>query len=258
MILLLDIGNSNVVLGAHDGRQFMFTARLSTIAERTADEWAGALSSALGLHGASGADIEGAMISCVVPPVVRPMREAIEMLCARRALVVGPGIKTGLEILIDNPAQLGSDMVCSAVAACARGKLPALVCDLGTATKISAVNHKGQFIGCSIAPGVQTSIQALSRATAQLPHIAIEAPQRVIGTNTVDSMQSGVVFGTAAMIDGMITRMEEELGMPCQVLVTGGLSSEICRHVRHSIIPDKDLVLEGLYLLYLKNVEKTR
>lgn len=253
MVLVLDIGNSNLVFGACSPEGIAFTVRISTVKRRTGDEWAVYIGDALARHGIRAPDIEGAVLSSVVPPVTKPVRDAVEMLCGKSPLVVGPGIKTGLEILIDNPAQLGSDMVCNAVAAAARYPKPILVFDLGTATTISVINEKGQFLGGAIAPGVGTSLEALSGRAAQLPYIAIEAPSRVIGGNTVECMQSGIVFGTASMIDGMIDRIQEEIGAAPTVIATGGLSREICRYVKHPILLNGNLLLEGLYLLYQKN-----
>lgn len=256
MVLVLDIGNSNVVFGVFKGESLSFTARISTVKERTGDEWAVYLRSILAEHGVNGRDIEGAAISSVVPPITRPLSEAVELVCLSEPIIVGPGIKTGLEILIDNPAQLGSDMVSNAVAAIAQYPKPIIIFDMGTATTISVINEKGQFLGGAIVPGVRTSLEALSQRAAQLPHIAIEAPARVVGANTVESMQSGIVYGTASMIDGMAKRIEAETGFTATVVATGGLSREICRHVAHRVEHNADLLLQGLYLLYNKNKKK--
>ncbi len=256
MVLVLDIGNSNVVFGVFEREALSFTARLSTVKERTGDEWVVYLRSILSEHGVDAKDIEGAAISSVVPPITRPIAEAVEQVCACVPIIVGPGIKTGLEILIDNPAQLGSDMVSNAVAAIAQYPKPIVIFDMGTATTISVINEKGQFLGGAIVPGVRTSLEALSQRAAQLPHIAIEAPARVVGANTIESMQSGVVYGTASMVDGMVRRIEAETGCAATVVATGGLSQEICRHVEHTIIHNGELLLQGLYLLYNKNRKK--
>ena len=169
-------------------------------------------------------------------------------------LTVYPGVNTGLNIRIDNPAQLGSDMVCVSVAALAKYPAPSIVADLGTATKISVLDRKGNMVGCAIMPGVMIGLEALSSRTAQLPQIDLDGDVRLIGTNTVDSMRSGIILGTASMIDGMADRFREELGQDLTVVTTGGLSAEIVPHCRTKVIHDQDICLEGLRMIYEKNV----
>lgn len=253
MLLTVDIGNTNIVLGAFEGDKLCFISRILTARNRTPDETAVTIRDVLRLYGAEGADFEGAIVSSVVPPATASVVPALERITGKTPLVVGPGIKTGLNIRIDNPAQLGADLAVDAVAAMSRYPLPLIICDMGTATTITVINKKGELIGGSIHPGVRISLEALSTSAAQLPVISIDAPSNVIGSNTLDCMRSGVVFGAAAMLDGMIERIENELKEKCTVVATGGLSAEITKHTRREIIHDPDLLLEGLRLLYRKN-----
>lgn len=200
--------------------------------------------------------IEGAIISSVVPPVLNSFKTAIIKLTGKIPLVVGPGIKTGLNILLDNPAMAGGDLIVGAVAALAEYKPPLLVVDMGTATTISAIDAKGSFLGGSIFPGVKISADALSGKTAQLPAISLEAPKKAIGRNTIDSMRSGVMMGHAAMLDGMIDRMEAELDGAVTVVATGGIARFVLPMCRRQMIYDKDLLLKGLRILYENNTKK--
>ncbi len=254
MILVVDIGNTNIVIGAYDGDDLKFISRIMTSRERTSDEYAVLIKDVLGLYGVSSDDIEGSIISSVVPPVSKAVAPAVKRITGKEPLIVGPGIKTGLSIKIDNPAQLGADLVADAVGAAELYPKPIIIIDMGTATTVSVVGRSGQMLGGAIIPGVRTGLEALSSKAAQLPVISIEAPDKVIGSNTVDCMRSGVVFGTASMLDGMIDRINEELGDKCTVVATGGLSEEIVRHTRREIVHNPQLLLYGLKTLYRKNV----
>lgn len=253
MILAIDIGNSNIVLGIFDEDTLLHTARIETRKHRSLDETSVIFTQILTLHGVLPKDIEGVIISSVVPELTDIVSSSINFLTLKNPLLVGPGIKTGLEILIDNPAQLGSDIVVDAVGAISKYPLPLIIFDMGTATTIGVINEKAQHLGCIIMPGVKISLEALCAKTSQLPHIGIKLPKKVIGTNTIDSMRSGIVFGTASMIDGMIDKIEKELNMSCTTIMTGGLSQEISQSLEHNIIHDKDLLLYGLFALYKKN-----
>lgn len=254
LILTVDIGNTNITLGAYkeDG-QLGFISRLATDLRRTSDQYAAELRDILHLNGETTSSVEGAIISSVVPAVGSSLRKAIEKLTGITPMAIGPGVKTGLNIRIDNPAQLGADMVAGAVAAIAKYPLPCIVFDLGTATTISAIDKDGVFLGGAIAAGLGTTLDALATHTAQLPYIDISAPKKVIGTNTVDCMKSGLVVGAAAMLDGMAERMERELGMTATLVATGGLASSVTAHCERSIILDENLLLDGLYIVYNKN-----
>lgn len=257
MILAIDIGNSNIVLGCMEDTQIVKEARLATDLLKTSDQYCAELKSMLDLLEIPIGGIEGAIISSVVPPVLNSIKTAIVKLTGITPLTVGPGIKTGLNILLDNPAMAGGDLIVGAVAALDQYKPPLLIIDMGTATTITAIDAKGNFLGGSIFPGVKISSEALSGKTAQLPAISLEAPQKAIGRNTVDCMRSGLMMGTAAMLDGMIQRMEEELGAPAMVIATGGIARFILPMCRREIIYDKDLLLKGLGILY-KNNRKVR
>lgn len=253
MILTVDVGNSNVVFGTFEGDRLQFVARFSSTQNRTADEFAVLLKSILDIHNVCIPEIEGTIISSVVPPITGTLGRAILLLTGKEPMIVGPGMKTGINILIDNPAQLGSDLLVDSVAAAAKYPKPVIIIDMGTATTLGVLTETNAMIGGAIMPGVKISLDALSDKTAQLPHIAFEAPEKAIGKNTIDCMQSGIVFGNACMLDGMIERFESEIGKICTVVATGGLSKEICRHTKRSIIYNEHLLLEGLYILYNKN-----
>ena len=256
MILAIDIGNTNIVLGCIEGKEIVKEARMATDVIKTSDQYCAELKSMLDLLEVDRKSIEGSIISSVVPPVLNSFKTAIVKLTGRLPLVVGPGIKTGLNILLDNPAMAGGDLIVGAVAALAEYKPPLLVVDMGTATTMIALDAKGNFLGGSIFPGVKIAAEALSGKTAQLPAISLEAPKKAIGRNTIDCMRSGVMMGTAAMLDGMIMRMEEELGESATVVATGGIARFVIPMCRREMIYDKDLLLKGLRILYENNKKK--
>ncbi len=256
MILAFDVGNTNIVLGGIDEENVYFLSRLYTHLDKTDDEYAVLIKSILDLHKVSPEEIEGCIISSVVPPLVNILQNVVIRLTGRRALVVGPGIKTGLHIAAGDPAELGADLVIAAVAALAKYPGPMVVLDMGTATTFSVIGANSDFLGVIIYPGVMVSFDALTARTAQLPRISFDEPRRVIGTTSVDSMQSGLIYGNAAMIDGIIDRVEAEIGSPVKVVATGGLASSIVPHCRHEVITDDNLLLEGLRIIYYKNRRK--
>ncbi len=253
MILTIDIGNTNIVIGGFLGDTLEFVARIATNPSKTEDEYATKIRSVLKLHGASEQKIEGAIISSVVPPLNSIMKQALALAFGVSAIMVGPGIKTGIRIHCDNPASVGADLISACVAAHQFYGSPSLVIDMGTATKMMLMDSSGTFIGASIIPGVNIGLKALASGTAQLPQISLEAPKSVIGKNTIDCMRSGVVFGNASLIDGMIDRYNEEFGETLPVIATGGLAPAILPHCKHEILLDSDLILKGLNLLYQKN-----
>ena len=253
MLLTIDVGNTNITLGLYDEDVLKVTARLATDQRKTADEYAINIKDVLTLHGEEVSEVEDCIISSVVPTVGASVSAAVALLCDTVPLVLGPGIKTGLNIKIDNPAQLGADLVAGAVGAIAEYTLPCIVIDMGTATTISVINSQGQFLGGAIAAGVRLTLKALSENTSQLPSINISAPDAVIGSNTVDCMRSGLVFGTAAMIDGMIEKITEQLGETPTIVATGGLSKEIIAHCKSDIIYNENLLIDGLREIYERN-----
>lgn len=251
MLLAIDVGNTNIVLGVLDGEKLVTSGRLSTNINQTDEEYAMKLHTFLALHGAQ--DIDGAIISSVVPALIGTLKRAVKIVTGVSALVVGPGVKTGLSIKIDDPAQLGADLVVGAVAAKEKYPCPIIIFDLGTATTGSVIDKDGNFLGGIITTGVKTSLNALTTGTALLPQIDISAPKKIIGTNSIDSMKSGSVIGTAAMLDGFIDRFEDELGEKATVVITGGLGKSIAKNCTHDIILDDDLLINGLRIIYDKN-----
>lgn len=253
MILAVDIGNSNVVIGCFEGDDIRLLERMSTNRNSTALEYAVLIKTVLELHGLDKASFEGGIISSVVPAVTNMVKAAIEKLTGNPPLVVGPGLKTGLRILLDNPAQLGSDRVADAVAAISEYSCPLITVDMGTATTISVIDKDKNFIGGVIMPGLRISAESLSSRTSQLPQISLDPPKKAIGRNTIDCMRSGIVLGCAATIDGIIEKIEQELGYPCTVVSTGGHAGIVIPYCKRKIIVDEKLLLKGLMILYRKN-----
>lgn len=253
MLLAIDIGNTNITLGLFEEDLLKMTARLATDPRKTADEYAIDIKDVLSLHGEDMREIEDCIISSVVPAVGSAISSAVALLCHTVPLMLGPGVKTGLNIKIDNPAQLGADLAAGAVGALNEYTMPCIVIDMGTATTISVLDRNGAFLGGTIGAGVRMTLKALAEGTAALPAIGISSPKSVIGRNTVDCMQSGIVLGTAAMLDGIIDRIEEELGETATVVATGGLSKEIISYCKNDIIYNENLLLDGLRLIYEKN-----
>ncbi len=253
MILVIDIGNTNIVAGCVEGREILFRERLSTAHRATKLEYSVLIKTAFEMHNIDYKKIDGAIISSVVPTITKVVKEAIENLCPIDVMIVGPGVKTGISIVIDNPAQLGSDLVVDAVASVEEYSVPQIVIDMGTATTISAIDSKKQFLGGAILPGVAVSHDALVGRTAQLPKVAFEKPRKIIGSNTVDSIKSGIMYGNAGAIEGIVDRFEEEIGEKCTVIATGGLAKAIVPLCKREIIIDEDLLLKGLMLIYEKN-----
>ncbi|MDR0446720.1 MAG: type III pantothenate kinase [Oscillospiraceae bacterium] len=253
MLLAIDVGNSNIVIGCYEGDKILHVFRMVTDTLKTEDEYAAGINSILEFNGIDARGFAGAALSSVVPPLTGVFRETIRKLTGKSAFLVGSGIKTGLNILIDNPAELAADMVCSAVGASTKYKPPIFIIDLGTATKITVIDKTGAYIGGAIIPGVALSADALTRGASLLPKVNIEAPKKAINGVTVDAMKSGIVFGAAAGIDGMLRRFADELGEAATVVATGGLASRIIPHCHEKIISDEHLLLDGLRLLYEKN-----
>ena len=255
MILAVDIGNSNIVIGGLEGDEIRFEARLRTDATKTSDEYCIDLKMILEVYGVHAGQIEGAIIASVVPQVMNSIKTAIKKLTGKNALVVGPGLKTGLNIKIENPAQTGADLVVGSVAALREHKAPLIVIDMGTATTMMVLDENGAFIGGSISPGVKISMDALTDRTALLPGLQLDQPKRAIGRNTIDCMRSGIMLGTACMLDGMVERMEEELGQRATVVITGGIAKFVIPMCKREMIYDKDLLLKGLAILYRENAK---
>lgn len=253
MLLAIDIGNTNITVGGFRGDDLCFTARAATDRSLTADQYAVLLRSLIELKCPDSGDIDSGIISSVVPPLTNIIAGAVKTLWNVDALVVGPGVKTGLNILIDDPAQTGADLVAVSVAAKALYPLPNVVCDLGTASTITVLDKDGNMIGGVIYPGIRTSLEALVSNTSLLQLISLEAPSRVIGRSTAECMQSGVIHGAASLLDGMLERIENELGMPVTAIATGGLSPAVIPNCRRSFEYSENLILQGLKIISDKN-----
>ena len=265
MILAIDMGNTNIVIGCIDDEKVYFEERLATDLSKTELEYVVIFKTVLELYGIDSNAISGAIISSVVPQLVNIIRSAVEKLIDITPMVVGPGVKTGLNILMDEPRRVGSDLIVDAVAAIKEYGAPVIVIDMGTATTMSVVDAKGNYVGGVILPGIRVSVDALVSRTAQLSRISLEAPGHVIGKNTLDCMKSGVIYGNASCIDGMIDRLAGELGVKLaeeedkpgniRVIATGGLAGVIVPECRHKITVDQALLLKGLKIIYDKNIE---
>lgn len=256
MILTVDIGNSNIVFGCVNGDDILFEARVRTDATKTSDEYCVDLKIILDVYGVDFKNIEGAIIASVVPQVLNSLKTAIKKLTGKNALVVGPGLKTGLNIKIDNPSQTGADLVVGCVAALREHAAPLIVIDMGTATTMVVLDETGALIGGSISPGVKISLDALTDRTALLPGLQLDQPKKAIGRNTIDCMRSGIMLGAACMLDGMVARMEEELGKHATVIITGGIAKFVVPLCRREMIYDKDLLVKGLVALYRENTRR--
>ena len=257
MLLAVDIGNSNIVLGGYHGDQLLFVARIRTDSLRTEFEYAVLIKDILSLYHCQPDDITGGIVSSVVPPLSSVLRKAIRLIKKVKVLTIGPGIKTGLNIKIDNPGQLGVDLLATAIGAMEKYPLPAIIIDLGTATKITVVDKDGCFRGGAILPGVMIALDALSSQAAQLPKISLDGENIApIGTNTIDCMKAGTILGAASMVDGMIERYKEILGNDVSVVACGGLVGAVLPHCRSEIKKDETLLLDGLRILYKKNTSE--
>ena len=256
MILAVDIGNTNIVIGCMEEEKIYFVERVSTDISKTELEYVVEFKTLLELYRIEMKEITGCIIASVVPPLNNVVKTAMEKLFKISPLLVGPGIKTGLNILMDNPGQVGSDLIVNAVAGLQYYGAPIIMIDMGTATTISVVDEKKNYIGGMILPGVKVSLDSLVNRTSQLPRISLEAPKKVIGKNTIDCMKSGIIMGQAACIDGMIERIFEELGYEAAVVATGGLAGSIVPHCKQKVIHDNELTLKGLNIIYRKNTEQ--
>lgn len=255
MILAVDIGNTNIVIGCIEQEKIYFVERVSTNISHTVLEYVVEFKTLLDLYQIPVKEITGCIIASVVPPLNNIVKSALEKLLRITPLLVGPGVKTGLNILMDNPAQVGSDLIVNAVAGLKYYGAPIILIDMGTATTISVVDENKNYIGGMILPGVRVSLDSLVNRTSQLPRISLEAPRKTIGKNTIDCMKSGIVMGQAACMDGMIERIWEELGYQAKAVATGGLAGSIIPYCKKKILCDNELTLKGLNVIYRKNME---
>ena len=253
MILAIDIGNTNIVIGCIRGKESLFVERISTVHTKTELEYAIDIKNILDIYQISDKEIEGGIISSVVPQVTEVVKLAVKKIIKKEVIVVGAGIKTGLDIRIDNPAQLGSDLVVDSVAGLAEYEVPMFIFDIGTATTVCVIDENRTYLGGMIYPGLGVSLDSLVARASQLGGISIEPPEHVIGKNTVECMKSGVIYSAAAAIDGIVDRLEQEIGTSATVIATGGLAKKIIPYCTKKIILDETLLLKGLSILYQKN-----
>lgn len=253
MLLTADVGNTNIKLGIFDGEELRFKLRFSTDTAKTSDELAVEIYTFFQIYGIDTALIDSSIISSVVPKITRPLRDAIEVVTGVKSLVIGPGLKTGMALKIDRPETLGGDIVCGCVGAYEKYGGPLIVIFMGTATVIAYVDENKSYCGGIIAPGVGISLDALTNEGALLPSVDLRAPKNVIRTNTVDCIRSGIMYGTACMLDGMIDKFMAEAGRECGLVATGGLAYQMIPNCSHKIAYDENIILEGLRLIYLKN-----
>ncbi len=253
MILAIDIGNTNIVIGCMDDKEVFFIERISTNRTKTELEYAVDIRTVLQLYHINREEIEGSIISSVVPPITNTLKLAVEKVIHKSPMILGPGLKTGLNIKLDNPSEMGADRVADAVAAMNEYPVPVVIVDMGTATTISVIDNKKQFIGGIIMPGIRVSLDALASRASQLNGVSIEEPKRFIGKNTIDCMKSGLIYGNASAIDGILDKIEQELGEPISVVATGGLCSKIIPHCKRNITMDGNLLLKGMRIIYNKN-----
>lgn len=253
MIIAVDIGNTNIVVGGIQNDAIRFEARLRTDSTKTSDEYSIDLKMIFEIYHVKSEQIEGSIIASVVPQVLNSVKTALLKLTGKTSLVVGPGVKTGLNIKVENPAQTGADLVVACVAAAREHQAPLIVVDMGTATSMVVLDATGAFIGGCICPGVKISLEALTSHAALLPGVQLDQPKRAIGRNTADCMRSGIMYGAASMVDGMIERFEEELGCETTVIATGTIAKFIVPLCRRKIRYDKNLILKGLASIYRDN-----
>lgn len=254
MLLAIDIGNTNIVFGCvSDDDQVLLFERISTNHYATAAEYASLIRNILIMNNFNAGDIDAAIMSSVVPSVTGTVKAAVKKLFDVDVMVVGPGVKTGLNILIDNPAQLGSDQAVDAVAAINQYSAPLIIIDMGTATTVSVVDMNKNYRGGLILTGMGVAADALVARTAQLPKINFEAPANIIGTNTIDCLKSGMLYSNAGALDGIIERIEEELGYKCTAVATGGLAELVVPLCKRHIILDNNLLIKGLAVIYRKS-----
>jgi type III pantothenate kinase len=253
MLLVVDLGNTNVVLGLYEGQTLVQTFRVATVRSRTEDEYAVLLQQLFSLRQLSSRSVTAAIIASVVPQLTDVMVSAIRQAVGREPLLVGPGIKTGMPVLYDNPQDVGADRIVDAVAAYARYQSGVIIVDFGTATTFNCVSPKGEYLGGVIVPGVKVSLEGLMQSAAKLRPVELTAPPHVLGRNTTHAIQSGAIHGYAALVDGLVERLQEELGFACRVVATGGLSALIGKHTKRIEELDPNLTLEGLRILYERN-----
>jgi type III pantothenate kinase len=253
MLLAIDVGNTNIVYGLFEGDRLLYQFRVESARGRTADEYAVQLLSLLEMRSVGSGGVDAAILACVVPSLTEPMIDLVRRAFGREAMVVGPGIRTGMAILIENPREVGADRIADAVAGYEKAKGGVIVVDFGTSTNFDCVTPKGEYLGGVLAPGLQISADALFARAAKLPRVEIARPPKVVGKNTVHAMQSGIVYGYVGLVDGIVERLKAEVGYPCAVIATGGLARLIAPLSKAVDEVDDVLTLVGLRILYERN-----
>ena len=256
MLIAIDVGNTQTVMGLYDGTELVDSWRLSTVRDRTADEYRLFFAGLLRQDGYRLDEVHGVALSSVVPSAKAAMIQVAEDMIEGPLVVVGPGVKTGMPIHIDNPHEVGADRVVNAVAALHRYGTPVVAVDFGTSTNLDAVDASGAYVGGAIAPGLEVSLNALISATAALRRVDLTPPRAAIGKSTVEAIQSGLLYGHAGLVDGLVDRLVAELGGKVAVVATGGLAPTIVPHCRSVEIVDANLTLDGLRMIYEMNVER--
>lgn len=256
MILTIDMGNSNIVMGLYVEGKLKTTFRTNTDLKKSEDEYAAIIRNFLNLNQVRPSEVTDTIFASVVPPLRAVLILAINYVFEKMPMLLAAGTKTGLMIKSDNPNEVGADLIAGSVGVIHKYGYPSILVDLGTATKFIIVDDKGQFSGAVIAPGIRISAESLSNRTAQLPQIELIAPANVIGKNTPDCMNSGVIYGNACMLDGMVLKIQKELGYPCKLIATGGLANRVIPHCEQLFIMDDHILLDGLYQIYINHKAK--
>ena len=258
MLLTVDIGNTNITIGLFKDDKLEATWRIATGVHRMPDEYAVILLNLLRNHGLDTTDVTEGAVSCVVPPLVTTFNELFENYFKLRPLIISPGVKTGIRIRYDNPRELGGDRISNAAGALSLYKPPIIVVVMGTATAFDTISKEGDYLGGAVAPGLAISAEALYTRTAALPRVELVSPKRAIGPNTVTAMQSGIIFGYAGLIDGIVTRIQEELGEKATVVATGGYANIIARETKVIDKVNPDLTLIGIKTIHAMNREQAK